>query len=62
MHSIFNDLNFFTFKIKVTEWNDRYQRVCNKLTELDQELRIFLRNFDVISLTTVQISVNKIFY
>ena len=45
----------------MTDWNDRYKRVCNKLVELDQELRIFLRNFDVISLTTIQITVNKIF-
>ncbi|RNA39540.1 ankyrin repeat and fibronectin type-III domain-containing 1 [Brachionus plicatilis] len=32
------------------DWNDRYERVCVRLGELDVSLRQFLKNFDVSAL------------
>lgn len=32
------------------DWNDRYERVCARLCELDISLRQFLKNFDVSAL------------
>lgn len=40
----------------MVEWSDRYQKACKYLTQIDQELRVFLRNFDITTLTIAQIS------
>lgn len=34
----------------LSDWNDRYERVCARLCQLDTSLRNFLQNFDVSAL------------